>query len=145
MPSPSTVFLWRIKYQEFLEQYARACEERTELFAEEIIDIADNIKRDKKPIYEVDENGKKVLVGYTDNKLAVRRDQLRIDARKWTAVRLLPKKFGDKLEVGGGLKNEVSHKYADKTDDELMDILAQHLAERKRDTSDNTDEDADEQ
>ena len=36
MPAASSVFLWLRKYKEFSEQYALACEERTEAMLEDI-------------------------------------------------------------------------------------------------------------
>ena len=57
-------------HPEFLEQYARARELQTDIFIDEIIDIADGTEND------------------------VQRDRLRIDSRKWIASKLKPKKYG---------------------------------------------------
>lgn len=76
MPAPSTVLFWRDKYPEFAEHYTRALEARTELMAEELIEIADG---------EPDAD--------------VNRDRLRVETRKWVAAKLLPKKYGDKQQV----------------------------------------------
>lgn len=81
MPDVSTVRDWLIKDAEFAAQYARAREAQAEHYAEEIIEIAD-----------------------TEADAAKARN--RIDARKWTAVKLLPKKYGDKVEHSGHLTYE---------------------------------------
>ena len=100
MPAPSTVFLWLRDHQEFSEQYARAKEEAADMFVEDILEIADNSKKDKLPVYKVDEiTGEKTLVGYTESKNSVRRAQVQIDSRKWLAMKLKPKKYGEKLDM----------------------------------------------
>jgi len=81
MPTAETVRTWLHRDAEFSGQYARACEARAEHYAEEIIDIADT---------ETDPQ----------------RARNRIDARKWTAVKLLPKKYGDRVDVTGRLTYE---------------------------------------
>ena len=75
MPAPSTVFLWLARHQSFSEQYAKAQEDRTAAFAEDIIDIAD------------------------DDETDVQRARLRVDARKWLMSKMAPKKYGDKQSV----------------------------------------------
>lgn len=100
MPAPSTVFLWLRDHQEFSEQYTRAKEEAADMFVEDILEIADNSKKDKLPVYKVDEiTGEKTLVGYTESKNSVRRAQVQIDSRKWLAMKLKPKKYGEKLDM----------------------------------------------
>lgn len=81
MPALSTVFRWLSIHKEFSDQYARAREEQAEALADEITDIADT---------EED----------------VQRARVRIDARKWVAGKLKPKKYGDKtqLEHSGEMK-----------------------------------------
>ena len=100
MPAPGTVFRWLGEYKEFRDQYARAKEEAADMFVEDIIEIADNMKRDKIPKYEVNEyTGKKEVVGYEESKTSVQRDKVRIDSRKWLAMKLKPKKYGEKLDL----------------------------------------------
>ena len=81
MPGIRTVFTWLSdeKYIEFRHKYERACELRSELGADEIREIADG------------------GAGFDDN-TKIARDRLRIDARKWIAARLLPKKYGDRFQ-----------------------------------------------
>jgi hypothetical protein len=81
---------WSLEDENFHEQYARAQEIRAEYMAEEIIDIADKSLGD--------------IVGddKSDNARVSAR-KLQVDARKWTAVRMNPKKWAEtkKHEVTG--------------------------------------------
>jgi hypothetical protein len=85
MPAPSTICLWLKESIDFAEQYAHAREQQAELYADEIIEIADKAKPD-------------------DVQVA----RLQVDARKWKASKLAPKKYGDKLDLNhsGGVKVE---------------------------------------
>jgi len=75
----------------FPEQYARARDAQAERFAEEIIQIADDGSNDT---YQT-ENGPAI-----DHDV-IARSRLRVDARKWLASKMAPKKYGDKVAVGG--------------------------------------------
>jgi hypothetical protein len=76
----------------FPEQYARAREAQAEKFAEDILAIADDTAQD----VTVGENGREVV-----NNEAIARSRLRVDARKWLASKFAPKKYGDKVALGG--------------------------------------------
>lgn len=78
MPSAFTVCKWLSENEEFSKQYARAREEQADSFADEIIDIADSV---------APEAGE------------VAKAKLQIDARKWKASKMAPKKYGDKQEI----------------------------------------------
>lgn len=80
MPDFSTVKRWLGKNDEFRAQYARAREDQADYMADEAIDAA----------READK----------DNAAAVR---VHLDAIKWLAGKLSPKKYGDKQthEIGG--------------------------------------------
>lgn len=58
--------------------------------AEEILEIADNGENDT----YIDEHGNK----RTDHDV-VARSRLRVDARKWLASKMAPKRYGDKVET----------------------------------------------
>ena len=94
MPSISTVMGWLFdgNHGEFSEQYARAREAQAEIRADEIVDIADDASGD----FTADKDGKLVA-----NSEHIQRSRLRVDARKWIAAKLLPKRYGDKLDLGG--------------------------------------------
>lgn len=83
MPVVTTVLRWLSDPSKpgFCIQYARACEARAELLTDEIISLADDVS--------------------TASSENIAKARLQIDARKWYASKLAPKKYGDKLAVGG--------------------------------------------
>lgn len=100
MPAGSTVWLWLSENKLFSEQYARAREAQADKLADEIIEIADDGRNDT---YQ-GENGEAV------NHDVIARSRLRVDARKWYASKLAPKKYGDKVtqEHTGRIDGELS-------------------------------------
>ena len=97
MPARSAVYAWLLEKPDFQDQYARARELQAETFVDEIVEIADDGRNDWMTKNDPDNPG------YIQNGEAMRRSQLRIDARKWHASKLAAKKYGDKaaLEVAG--------------------------------------------
>ena len=93
-PDKAQVFRWLAKYEEFRDQYAKAKRQGIEALAEEIIDIADDGTNDY--MENEDRDGH---LAYKVNGEAVARSRLRIDARKWILAKLIPKKYGEKIEV----------------------------------------------
>lgn len=94
MPAMSTVFRWLSLDKSFSEQYARAREEQAEALADEIVDISD--ERDGKAIMA---DGQEVAVVFDST--AIARNRLRVDARKWVASKLKPKKYGERQVLAG--------------------------------------------
>lgn len=94
-PGKTTIFRWLNANAEFRDQYVKAREVQAESIADELIDIADDGHNDwmEKNFGED--------TRWVENGEAIRRSALRIDTRKWVAARLLPKKYGDKLALGG--------------------------------------------
>ena len=83
MPSYTTVMKWLSQDTDgFALKYARAKEAQAEYLADEIISIADE---------------------KTNSSEEVQRNRLRVDARKWVAAKLKPKKYGDRIghEISG--------------------------------------------
>lgn len=121
MPAISTVFKWLAAHEEFVEQYALARDSQADTLADEIIDIADDGKRD----YKVDEDGRAVV-----DHDHIARARLRVDARKWIAAKLKPKKYGDRIhqEVTG--KDGAPIQYEDARDRnlQLIDQLSSRIA-----------------
>jgi len=78
-PGSSAAFAWLGKHPEFAEMYARARDVQQELYAAEVITIAD-----------------------TEKDPAIARN--RIDARKWYAAKVAPKKWGDKVDISAKLE-----------------------------------------
>lgn len=75
MPSKATVFRWLGDNKAFSDQYERARDAQADSHADDIVDIADR--------KDLDPNDKRVM----------------IDARKWTAGKQRPKKYGDKVDL----------------------------------------------
>lgn len=92
MPCRSSVFKWLNENKSFSDQYARAREAQADHMADEILAIADETDRDT-----IDTEG-----GERANNEWIARSRLRVDARKWLASKMAPKKYGDKLDVGVG-------------------------------------------
>jgi hypothetical protein len=88
--SQRVLWNWLANDQELMRNYLRAKELCVDAYAEEIIEISDDGSRD----VQIDDKGREVI-----NRDVIARAQLRIDARKWYAARLAPKKYGDKLPV----------------------------------------------
>lgn len=87
MPAQGTIYRWLFNHLEFQEKYARAREVQADIFAEEILQIADDGKNDT---YLKD--GKEET-----NHDVIARSRLRVDSRKWLASKLKPKKYGDSI------------------------------------------------
>lgn len=97
MPAPKTVYSWLRTHSDFGNNYTRARENQADTYADEITYIADT---------EDDPNKAKV----------------RIDARKWTASKLRPKKYGDKIDMttdGKALPTPIYGGFSQKGADEV--------------------------
>jgi hypothetical protein len=92
MPSFSAVIMWAKDNENFASQYARARAIQADVLAEEIVDIADE---DPKLLFAEREDASIVTI----DSAAVNHQRLRIDARKWFASKVAPKKYSDKLDV----------------------------------------------
>lgn len=96
MPAASSIFRWLLdeEKKEFWEQYEKARNIQAELMFEELLEIADDgtndfVERELK-------NGNSYTV--VDHE-AIGRSRLRVDTRKWYLSKVLPKKFGDKIDL----------------------------------------------
>lgn len=89
MPNRVTVLRWIASDEDFCNRYARAREAQADCLFEEILEIADNGSNDT----YVDKDGKE-CIDYD----VIARSKLRVDARKWAAAKLAPKKYGDKIQ-----------------------------------------------
>jgi hypothetical protein len=111
MPVLSTVYLWLLRDSTFSEQYARAREEQAETLADEIVALAD-----EEPIQVVDDKG----VGRVDSAW-VTWQKNRVDARKWVASKLKPKKYGDRTTLAGDAESPVV--VQSEVNEELKEVL----------------------
>lgn len=101
----STFYDWVAANDALANKYARARELQADFLADEIIAISDDSSEDELFIESNDGSGKGAT--RVENKEFVNRSKLRVDSRKWIASKLKPKKYGDKLELDGNLKNDV--------------------------------------
>lgn len=91
MPSRQTIYQWIAHVEGFEQRYNAACDERADHRAEMIDDIAE-----------------RCLSGDVDPRAA----RVAIDAHKWTASKLKPKKYGEKVSAeltgadGGAIKTD---------------------------------------
>lgn len=109
MPATSTVFKWLTANATFAEQYTRAREAQADALFDEILEIVDDGRNDW--MERLGEDGEPI--GWRENGEAMRRSALRVDARKWMAGKLQPKKYSEKHAVavsgpdGGPIENKV--------------------------------------
>lgn len=96
MPGLETVYRWLRERDDFRDRYASAREDQADTLADEIVEIADETAFDTKE----GPNGK-----LTADSEWIARSRLRVDARKWVAAKLKPKKYGDKTLVGSDPDN----------------------------------------
>jgi hypothetical protein len=86
-PSTVTVYAWLNKNPEFLNTYTRAKEDQADTLTDQMLDLADSVIADTSEIAKA---------------------RLQIETRKWTASKLKPKKYGDKLDVDANVKSSVT-------------------------------------
>lgn len=96
--SSVSFYAWIQNDETLLNTYTRAREEQADLLADEIIKLAD----DKSGDTQAGEFGE---VGNAAN---IARSRLQVEARKWVAAKLKPKKYGDKVEVDANVNATVS-------------------------------------
>ena len=102
IPHISTVYDWLDSHPEFSESYARARSRQADTLASRVLDEA--------------MNSHDAQIG-----------RLRIDALKWTASKLAPKKYGDKIEVESNSQQnfKISFSVPDRdTKDSLRELAA---------------------
>ncbi|WP_156108924.1 hypothetical protein [Hymenobacter sp. APR13] len=82
MPSTVTVYAWLFddSKKEFLNRYTQARKMQAYGWADQIISISDG-------------------AASADTMVAINRDRLKADNRKWLLSKLIPSKYGDKPEV----------------------------------------------
>ena len=100
MPCQTTIYKWLNVHPSFAEKYARARIVQADVLFDEIIAIADT------PEVGIKTVTKATGIETTEGDMIEHR-RLRVDARKWVASKLAPKKYGEKQEVevhgpGGG-------------------------------------------
>ncbi|AXX02817.1 terminase small subunit-like protein [Cronobacter sakazakii] len=126
MPSKQAVLRWLARNESFRAQYVRAKEEGAEAIAEELFDIADDGSNDW--MEKLDKDGE--AIGYQLNGEHVQRSKLRIDTRKWYLSKIMPKKYGDRIQHDQSITfNNLSDEELDKKLQELTNAQSQPGAE----------------
>ncbi len=104
MPAATTVHQWVLEDKGadkegkggFSNQYARARAIQAENMFDEILEISDDGSNDYMTITKGD-----VQYNVEDHEVT-NRSRLRVDSRKWYLSKVLPKKYGDKLDLTSG-------------------------------------------
>jgi hypothetical protein len=113
MPNHSSVYLWLLQHPEFSDKYVRAREEQAETLADEIVAIAD-----EPPAEVTDDKG----VSRTDSGW-VTWQKNRVDARKWVAAKLKPKKYGERVTHAGDAENPLEIKASTEIFDTVLQTM----------------------
>lgn len=125
MPSIAVVFEWLAQKPDFAEQYTRAREEQADVHADAIVAIADETP----DVEEVlDKHGN--VVDIKLHSAYVQWQKNRIDARKWVASKLKPKKYGDRVQVAGEAESPIKVEAEIKAD-KLLEALITNAELRK--------------
>ena len=110
MPVHSTIYLWLLQNKQFSDNYARARDEQADTLADEIHALAD-----EPPAEIVDDKGiSRVDGGW------VTWQKNRVDARKWVAAKLKPKKYGERQVLAGDAENPLEVNVESKIFDTLL-------------------------
>ena len=96
MASETVIYEWLAKDGDFAELYTHARARQADLYAAQIVEIADE---DCAMVQHPDGESGEVAVVF--DSVAVQRNRLRVDARKWVASKLAPKKYSEKVAIGG--------------------------------------------
>ena len=113
----TTFFRWLREYPEFRQQYEAAKLEAHSAWFDDIVEIADNeagqpLIVDGVPIII---NGEVVM---TKDSASIAHARLRVDSRKWALSKILPRKYGDRLET----ENRTTHDISDELKQLYKDI-----------------------
>jgi hypothetical protein len=112
LPHVATIYRWLARFPTFCDMYARAREDQADTNADEILQIADEM-----PPEYTDEKGR---TNIDQTYLAWQKQ--RIEARKWTAAKLKPRKYGDRMAVEG-VEGGATIKTEDASADKFLEII----------------------
>ena len=112
LPHVATIYRWLARFPVFCDMYARAREDQADTNADQILQIAD-----EKPPQFTDDKGRVYL-----DQTFIHWQKNRIEARKWTASKLKPRKYGDRVAVEG-VEGGASIKTEDASADKFLEII----------------------
>ena len=118
MPNVATVYRWLNKYEDFCNMYTRAREDQADTLADQIVAIADE---HPDTVTILDKDGGVLEVKVDSALIAWQKN--RIEARKWTAAKLKPRKYGERQILAGDAENPVEVKQQSET----LDVFLQNL------------------
>jgi hypothetical protein len=121
MPYVSTVYRWLLKDKTFCDMYARARDDQADTMADQITEIADETP-EMEPV--LDKEGK--IIEMRMHSAYVQWQRNRVDARKWVAAKLKPRKYGDRQILAGDSEAPVEVKHSGMLDEVILNL------ERKR-------------
>jgi len=106
MPSETTVIRWLSddRYSEFRAMYVRARAQQAEHWADELIDLADSARGQP---------------GRPADQAEVQALRLAVDTRKWVLSKLLPRRYGDRIDLqqDGQLVVRIVHGLGERRDE----------------------------
>lgn len=117
MPTRMTIYRWLQADPVFCDHYTRAREDQADTLADEIIAIADE---QPEVIAVTDKHG--ALIEHKLDGAFLQWQKNRIEARKWTAMKLKPKKYGDRVAVEG-VEGGAAIKTEDANADKFLEII----------------------
>lgn len=116
-PSPSTVWRWQRSHDDFRKAIAHAREAQTRMWADQIVDLADDSSNDWTIRRRQNGEAEEVL-----NRDHIERVKMQIDARKWLMARVNRADYGDKQQI------DHNHSFADLSTVELGRKVRELLA-----------------
>jgi len=102
MPHVATIYRWLQKYEDFCDMYTRAREDQADTLADQIIAIADE---HPETVTILDKDGGVAEIKVDSALIAWQKN--RIEARKWTAAKLKPRKYGERTTLAGDAENPI--------------------------------------
>lgn len=107
MPSQATIYFWLLDEdkKDFLEKYERARSSQAEILFEELDEYAQSAVDD-------------VVGDDKSDNARVSARKLQVDTLKWRLSKMLPKKYGDKLDLTTGGEKLPTPIYGGKSTDE---------------------------
>ncbi len=93
----STYLRWVSECDHYEKSHFLAMQTKADVIFEQILTIADATADD----VTIDDDGRKIT-----NHNVIQRDRLRVDARKWIAAKMNPKKYSDKYSIDHTSKDE---------------------------------------
>ena len=118
MPRSSTVYLWLQQHEDFSDMYTRAREDSADALADEILDIADE---NPETIAVYDKEGMLVEVKVDSALIAWQKN--RMEARKWIAAKLKPRKYSERMAVAGDAENPLELQHSS----EVLETIVMNL------------------